>query len=125
MGQSLEKSNMLTVGQHTKVYVAREPLDFRKQIDGLSLYVQDVLCLNPLSAHVFVFRNRTRDKAKVLYWDANGFCLLYKRLEQGRFKWPKTNQDVLQCSARELQWLLEGLDIERLTPRQELPFSKV
>lgn len=125
MDKSAAASNMFTVGQHTKVYIAREALDFRKQIDGLSLHVQDVLCLNPLSTHVFVFRNRARNKMKVLYWDANGFCLLYKRLERGRFKWPKSDQDVLQCSARELQWLLEGLDIDRLTPRQELHFSHV
>jgi len=71
---------MFTVGQHTQVYIAREALDFRKQIDGLSLYVQDVLGLNPLSTHVFVFRNRARDKVKVLYWCTGGqvACITFK-----------------------------------------------
>ena len=116
---------MLTLGQHTQVYIAREPLDMRKQIDGLSLYVQEVLALNALSAHVFVFRNRAGDKLKVLYWDSNGFCLLYKRLERGRFPWPSSEHTVLACSLRELQWLLEGLNIDTLEPRKVLNFTHV
>lgn len=107
------------------MYIAREALDMRKQIDGLSLYVQEVLALNPLSAHVFVFRNRGKDKLKVLYWDSNGFCLLYKRLERGRFQWPGCDQPVMQCTLRELQWLLEGLNINTLEPRKILQFSYV
>ena len=116
---------MFTIGQHTRVYIARDALDLRKQIDGLSLYVQEVLALDPLLAHVFVFRNRAGDKLKVLYWDSNGFCLLYKRLERGRFQWPRSDQLVLQCTLRELQWLLEGLNIDTLEPRQVLHFSHV
>lgn len=116
---------MLTLNPHTKVYIAREPLDFRKQIDGLSVYVQDVLALNPLSAHYFVFRNRGRDKIKVLYWDVNGFCLLYKRLSRGRFPWPVKDQAIMSCGFRELQWLLEGLDIDKLSTRPRLTYSHV
>ena len=116
---------MFTIGQHTKVYIAREALDLRKQIDGLSLYVQEVLALNPLSAHVFVFRNRAKDKLKVLYWDSNGFCLLYKRLERGRFQWPGSDHAVMQCTLRELQWLVEGLNIDTLAPRKVLQFTHV
>lgn len=116
---------MLTLNPHTKVYIARDALDFRKQIDGLSVYVQEVLALNPLSAHLFVFRNRTRDKIKVLYWDNNGFCLLYKRLSRGRFPWPEKHQAVLTCGLRELQWLLEGLDIRELSERPKLTYSQV
>jgi len=116
---------MFAVGQQTLVYVAREPVDFRKQIDGLSVHVQDVLGMNPLSSHVFVFSNRHKDKLKILYWDVNGFCLLYKRLERGRFQWPRTDQQVLQCGARELQWLLEGLDIDQLTPRKVFHYAQV
>lgn len=116
---------MLTLNPHTKVYIARDALDFRKQIDGLSVYVQEVLALNPLSAHLFVFRNRTRDKLKVLYWDDNGFCLLYKRLSRGRFRWPEKDQMVMTCGLRELQWLLEGLDIRDLSERPKLTYSQV
>lgn len=63
--------------------MAREPLDMRKQIDGLSLHVQEVLSLDPLTSHIFVFHNRESDKIKVLYWGVNRYCLLYKRLSRG------------------------------------------
>lgn len=116
---------MLTINPHVQVYIAREPLDFRKQIDGLSLHVQEVLELNPLSEHVFVFRNRGRDKLKVLYWHVNGFCLLYKRLSKGRFPWPQQDDAVLRCGLRELQWLLEGLDIQTLEPRPRLTYTQI
>lgn len=116
---------MLTQNPHTKVYIARDALDFRKQIDGLSIYVQDVLELNPLSAHVFVFRNRGRDKIKVLYWDHNGFCLLYKRLSKGRFPWPVKDQAIMTYTLRELQWLLEGLDIRERAECPKLTYSQV
>jgi transposase len=116
---------MFGIDRHTKVYIARDALDFRKQIDGLSVYVQEVLALNPLSAHLFVFRNRRRDKIKILYWDHNGFCLLYKRLSRGRFPWPGENQAVMTCGRRELQWLLEGLDIRTLSERPTLAYAQI
>lgn len=116
---------MLSVGAHTKVYIARQALDFRKQIDGLSVYVQEVLELDPLSEHLFVFRNRNRDKIKVLYWHGNGFCLLYKRLSRGRFPWPNQGQAVICCTVRELQWLLEGLDMRELVRQPTLAYAHV
>jgi len=116
---------MLTLNPHTKVYLARDRLDFRKQIDGLSIYVQETLSLDPMSTHLFVFTNRTRDKIKVLYWHHNGFCLLYKRLSKGRFPWPVKDQAIFNCGVRELQWLLEGLDIQQLTERPTLTYTQV
>ena len=105
--------SVLSLDAHTRVYVAAEPLDFRKQIDGLALAVQEVLELDPFSAHLFVFTNRTRDKLKALYWHHNGYMLLYKRLEKGRFHWPDIECDTqLSVSTRELQWLLEGRDLQ-------------
>ena len=109
----------------SKVYIAREPIDFRRQIDGLALEVQDVLALDPLSSHIFVFRNRRGDKIKCLYWHGNGFCLLYKRLEQGTFPWPKHEQSVFCCGLRELVWLLDGLPLSSLQPRKNLSFTRI
>ena len=77
---------MLFVSHLVQVYVARDRVDLRKSFQGLGLLVQDVLCLNPLSGHVFVFFNKRLDIVKVLYWDRNGLCLWLKRLERGRFK---------------------------------------
>ena len=106
---------MFNIDTRTQVYIAREPVDFRKQIDGLALIVQETLGLNPFSAHLFVFTNRSRDKLKLLYWHHNGYVLLYKRLEKGRFVWPKVaDQTTLCLGMRELHALLEGCDIARL-----------
>lgn len=103
---------MFSLDAHTRVYLAAEPLDFRKQIDGLALAVQETLELDPFSAHLFVFTNRTHDKLKLLYWHHNGYVLLYKRLEKGRFQWPANGDDSHLCvSTRELHWLLEGRDL--------------
>ena len=68
------------------VYLCVEPVDFRKAIQGLSLLVEQELELNPFEATLFVFINRRRDKLKILYWEKNGFCLWYKRLEKQRYK---------------------------------------
>ena len=105
---------MFSVDVHTRVYVASEPVDFRRQIDGLALIVQDTLRLNPFSAHLFVFRNKQGDKLKLLYWHHNGYVLIYKRLEKGRFIWPSSDDGPLCISVRELHSLIEGSDISRL-----------
>ena len=103
-----------------QIYLAREPVDLRKSIDGLSLLVSQVLGQNPFSAHLFVFTNRRRDKLKALHYDVNGFALDYKRLERGRFRWPviPVGQTALGIDYRQFQWLLSGLSIEQ---RQALP----
>ena len=84
------------------------PVDMRKSIDGLCMVVVQMWNKNPASETIFVFCNRYRDKLKLLYWDANGFCLLYKRLEKGRFSFPVSSQEVM-LSASELRDLLAGL----------------
>jgi transposase len=84
----------------------------RKSIDSLSVLAQTIVERNPVTEHIFVFCNRTGDKIKILFWDRNGFWLLYKRLERGRFRWPayKTSQ-AISIDRRQLGWLLEGLEI--------------
>jgi transposase len=71
------------------VYLHREPVDFRKSINGLSIIVEQSMALSLFDSSLFVFCNKQRDKLKVLYWDSSGFCLWYKRLEKEKFKWPK------------------------------------
>jgi transposase len=106
---------MLSLFDQAQAYLARDPVDMRKQIDGLALLVQEVFELDPFQPALFAFCNRTRDKVKVLYWHNNGFCLLYKRLEKGRFQWPRDAADTMLSSERELKWLLEGLSLESLS----------
>lgn len=71
------------------VYLHREPVDFRKAINGLSAIVQDEMALSPFSRALFVFCNKKRNQLKVLYWDETGFALWQKRLERDKFKWPR------------------------------------
>lgn len=98
-----------------KVYLAREPTDLRKSIDGLSILVSQALGEDPFSAQLFVFVNRRKDKLKALLWDRNGFVVYYKRLERGVFPWPAIGdgQATLVIDQRQLQWLLSGLSIEQ------------
>ena len=108
-----------------RVHLCQAPVDFRKSIDGLTLLVEQGLALNPFatkSLHVFV--NRQRDKVKILYWERNGFCLWYKRLESQRFHWPsQTTAETVSVSAQELNWLLDGFDIWRQSPHRELQLA--
>ena len=87
--------------------------DMRKSIDGLSGIVAYELEAEPCSDTLFVFCNRLRNKLKILQWSSNGFWLHYKRLEKGIFQWPGIEDAELglQVSARQLNWLLEGLPL--------------
>jgi len=115
---------MITIGQHTKVFLACGVTDMRKSIDGLSVLVVDLLEQDPLSSHLFVFCNRHRDKIKILYWHNNGFWLFYRRLEKQRFWWPKTHESIAtEISNRELSWLLEGLNIREIQAHKSAHFS--
>ena len=73
--------------------------------------VEQAMALDPFSGDLFVFCNRRRNIIKILYWDRNGFCLWHKRLEEHRFKWPESEQEILAIDQSRLQWLLYGLDI--------------
>ena len=107
------------------VHLCRDAVDFRKSINGLSLLVEQHLSLNPFAAEsLYVFVNRQRDKIKILYWERNGFCVWYKRLEAERFHWPLADVDeTVVVSAKELNWLLDGFDIWRQSPHKELSYG--
>lgn len=93
------------------IRLALEPVDFRKSIDGLALAVGNALGRDPMSGEVFLFRNRNRTALKALYWTPNGFVLLYKRLERGRFAVPEERPDTGEwlISSDLLQGLLDGV----------------
>jgi transposase len=97
-----------------RVYLALGPTDLRKSIDGLAVLVKESFELDPFSSCLFVFCNRKKDKLKCLYWEHNGFWLLYRRLERGRFNWPQQGANrVASISRRQLRQLLDGLPFER------------
>lgn len=109
-----------------QVYLCVDPVDFRKSICGLSLVVEQELQLDPFGSVLFVFINRRRDKIKILYWEKNGFCLWYKRLEKQRFKWPVDhNAPTISLNGEQLNWLLDGFDLWRNKPHDSLHFHSV
>lgn len=116
---------MLSVPAALKIYLATSPTDMRKSHDGLAALVEQVLQANPLSGHLFVFRNKPGDRVKRLYWDTDGYALWYKRLEAGRFRFPAVaeGQTQLRLTAAELAMLLDGVDLAsvRRTKRFRLP----
>jgi transposase len=95
----------------TKIFVKPGATDLRKQTASLAVVVQNILCSNPFSGNLFLFCNRKRNLLKALYWDKNGFCLWQKRLEEETFPWPRDEAEAREISHRQLQLLLEGLDI--------------
>lgn len=98
----------------TKIWIAAGVTDLRRGFDGLSGQVQTTLQQQPFSGHVFVFRGRRGDIVKLLWWDGDGLCLFAKRLERGRFIWPRVESGTVQLSRAQLSMLLEGIDWRRV-----------
>ena len=90
-----------------QVYLACGATDLRKSIDSLAVLVKERFKLDPFSSALFVFCNRRR-----LHWEHNGFWLYYRRLEQGTFKWPSNNQEMITITRRQLRWHLDGLPFD-------------
>lgn len=117
---------MMRPAEGVPVYLCRDVVDMRKSINGLSILVEQGLGLDPFGPQLFVFCNRKRDKVKILYWERTGFVLWYKRLEKHRFAWtPPGVEDVVPLTGRELNWLLDGIDVFALTPHMEVSFETV
>jgi transposase len=94
-----------------KIYLALAPVDMRKQFNGLWAAATEHLSEDPRQGAVFVFANRTRDRVKLLYWDGTGVWVLAKRLEKGRFTWPRATGPKLALAPAELTLLLAGIDL--------------
>ena len=104
---------MIGLPSGTQVWIAAGITDLRKGFDGLAAQVQGTLCRDPFAGHLFVFRGRRGDMIKLLWWDGDGLCLLAKRLERGRFVWPRAESGAIHLSTAQLSMLLEGIDWRR------------
>jgi transposase len=109
---------MLTLSPAVRIYIATGATDLRRSIDGLSALVREQLALDPLSGHLFLFRNRRGDRLKVLAWDRSGFWVLYKRLERGTFAWPIEETGSVEMRSPDLALLLAGVDVARTRRRR-------
>ena len=104
---------MIGLPSSTRIWLAAGVTDMRRGFDGLDAIVQEKLAADPFTGHVFVFRGRRGDLVKLLWWDGDGLCLFAKRLERGRFIWPKASEGSIHLSAAQLSMLLEGIDWRR------------
>ena len=94
------------------VYLACGHTDMRNAIDGLASLVVAHFHLDPHQPALFLFCGRKKDRIKGLLWEGDGFLLLYKRLENGRYQWPDSPAELREISAQQLRWLTEGLTID-------------
>jgi len=102
------------IREYSKIYIAVEPVDFRKAVDGLAHVVQQDLKLDPFGNYLFLFCNKQRKKLKCLTWDKNGFWMGYKRLDGvgAKFIWPRTATAARSITEEQLRRLLSGMMIE-------------
>ena len=114
---------MITLPHTTKIFLYRFPTDMRKSFNGLEILVREVLEENPLSGHLFVFFNKKRTHLKTLYWDKDGFCLLYKKLERGTFI-SSFEQIQAHCIDPTLfSMLLTGIEIGDIKRRKRMKLN--
>ena len=104
-----------------KIYIKPGSTDMRKQINGLSIMVEEEFKHNPFNGNIYMFCNKNRKRLKILYWDRNGFCLWLKRLEQDKFPWPKTEEECREITAEQLTMLLDGINF--FNAHKKLNFS--
>ena len=103
------------------VYLACGYTDLRKGIDGLAALVQQQFHLDPFQNTLFLFCGRQRDRIKGLYWEGDGFLLVYKRQESGSFQWPRDGNEAKEITAQQYRWLMEGLSMEQ--PKAHRPVT--
>src|SRR5947209_8055515 len=94
-----------------KIFLCAQATDMRRSFDKLAEMTRELLAQDPLSGHLFVFFNKPRNRVKILFWDRSGFCLYYKRLEEGSFRVPKLDKVGVQLDAAELALILEGIEL--------------
>ncbi len=117
---------MFRFDENLKVYLHRDPVDFRYGMNSLSILVEQAMRLNPMDSSLYVFTNGRRDRVKILGWQDNGFWLMLKRLEANdRFIWPESKTEVVTLSVNLLHWLLEGADIAALQRHPKRHYARV
>jgi transposase len=104
---------LIDLTQVKHIYVACGHTDMRKSIDGLTALIQQNFRLNPYENSLYLFCGNSAKRIKAVYWEGDGFLLLYKRLEDGRFQWPRDGEEARMITAKEFRRLAEGLSIDQ------------
>jgi len=97
---------VLVLHESLKIYLYLPPTDMRKSIDSLCTLISDQLSLNPSDGHLFIFRNKSGNKLKCLYYEPNCFSFWYRRLEKGKFIFPKDKMGHIEVTTEHFKWLL-------------------
>jgi transposase len=95
----------------SRIFLASEPSDLRKSFDGLAVLARDVIKQDPLLGGLFVFRNKTGRRVKILFWDRTGWALWHKRLETGVFRFPVAEGGAIEIESMQLRLLLDGIPL--------------
>lgn len=96
----------MLIPNNAKIYLYTRPTDMRKSIDTLCILIADVLKMNPTEGHLFLFRSKSGNKIKALYYETNCFTLWYRRLEKGKFVFPKNADGTIDMTPEHFDWLL-------------------
>ncbi len=115
---------MLNFPPSVRIYLCLLPTDMRRSFDGLAAMTTEIIGQNPLSGHLFVFRNRRGDRIKIMYWDRSGYCLWYKRLEKGTFHFPPADSPQLEIESAQLSLILEGIKISETGQQKRFRLSE-
>ena len=107
------------------VFLYREPVDFRKSFNGLAAIVEQELERNPFDGDLYAFTNRRGNKIKCLFWERNGFVLYYKSLAQEKFHWPTQADELITLTGEQLNWLLEGYNINAMQAHKKVDYDTV
>lgn len=116
---------MLNLPPSVRIYFCVLPIDMRRSFDSLAELAREQMGEDPMSGHLFLFRNKTEDCLKVLYWDRDGYAIWYKRLQKGKFVLPATAGKSLEVDATTFSMLLNGLDRKRLKKQKRYSMTKV
>ncbi len=114
---------MITFSETIRVYVSLGKVDFRRGLDGLLGLVESTFGHAPQEQYLFLFRDKSRKKIKALFWDKNGFVLLYKRLEAGKYDFPKNREGNIELNRLQLECLLSGMRFMPMLEEKQLRYS--
>ncbi len=98
---------MITISPKHRVFLSIQPIDFRKGIQGISSLCKNKFRQDPMKGHYFIFRNKRKSDIKMLFYDAQGFCLLQKTASAGKFQWPTAATDLITLTPTQLHVLLQ------------------
>jgi transposase len=114
---------MLNFPSSVRVFFCVVPIDMRRSFDSLSELVREHIGEDPLTGHLFVFRNKNQDSVKVLYWDRDGYAIWYKRLEKGSFSLPGSVGGGIEIDSKSFSMLLNGFDLQKVKKQKRYAIS--